>query len=80
MNIIKRFFPISAKLPTVKSLIIAIIIYVVAGAVVGTVMGLLAKLSPAIVDWLFRVVAWLADVYCSAGVVLSVLVFAKVIR
>ena len=59
-------------------LIIGIIIYLVAGAVAGAVIGLLAGIP--IVGFIFGLIGSLLGIYVTAGIVIQVLVFCKVLK
>ena len=78
MDKVKQFFPISVKGTDVKSLIVAIIIYLVVGFVGGLIIGLLGAIP--LVGWLFSIIGWLLDIYCLVGIVLAVLYFLGVLK
>ena len=69
MDILKKIFPISWKFKgEVKDLVIAIVIYVVGGFILGLIP---------IIGWLLSP---LISLYSLAGTVISILIFAKVIK
>ena len=87
METLKKIFPLSFKrVDTVANLIIGILIYLV----VGIVAGVLIALSTLIVGWIpvvGLIIGWvlgiassLIGVYVLAGIVIQILVFAKVIK
>ena len=87
MNTLKTFFPLSWKYAKdVANLIIGIIVYLV----VELVAGALITLSTQLTDWIPRVgglIAWalgivgsLIGLYTLAGIVILILVLAKVIK
>jgi len=79
MELLQKIFPISFKFAdTVANLIIGILIYVVGGAIAGTVIGLLSVLP--LIGWLFGLVGSLLGIYSTAGIVIQVLVFVKVLK
>ena len=78
MEILKTLFPFAYKAKDVSGLIIAILIHVVAGAVLGGVLGALSKVW--LVGWIFKILGSLVGIYCTAGVVISVLVFFKILK
>lgn len=87
METLKKFFPYSfKKTETVADFVVTIILYVVALVVVGAVLGLamfLLVFIPVvglILCWLLRVVSSLLGIYVLAGIVIAILVFAKVIK
>lgn len=87
MEALKKFFPLSWKYTKdVANLIIGIIIYVVVGIIASAVI----TLSTLIIGWI-PVIGWLVavvlglvgslvGVYVLAGIVIQILVFAKVIK
>ena len=78
MDTLKKFFPHAFKAVDVKSLVISIIIYLVIGIVGGLILGLLSAIP--LIGWLFSIVGALLDLYTLVGIVLAVLVFAKVLK
>lgn len=87
METLKKFFPYSFKrTQTVADLVVTIIVYLVASIVVGAVLGLamfLLAFIPVvglILCWLLGVVSSLSGLYVLAGIVIAILVFAKVIK
>ena len=86
MDTLKKFFPRAFKATDVKELIIAIVIYaiidIVCGAVIGLAAGVLALIPfiGLILAWALGVVGSLVGVYALVGIVLSILVFLKVIK
>lgn len=80
MDTLKKFFPISFKYTgSVKDLIIGIVIYLVAGLIVSFLLGLVGKILP-ILGLILGLVGGIFDLYCTVGIVLQVLVFAKVLK
>lgn len=86
MDTLKKFFPRAFKATDVKELIIAIVIYaiidIVCGAVIGLAAGILAiiPIIGLILAWALGVVGSLVGLYALVGIVLSILVFVKVIK
>lgn len=78
MEMAKKFFSQAFKATELKDLIIAIIIYIVIGAVGGAVIGLLAQIP--ILGIIFTIVGSLVDLYALIGIILSILVFLKVVK
>lgn len=78
MDLLKKYFPWSFKANDVKALVIAIIIYIVIGFVGGLIIGLLGAIP--FIGWLFSIVGGLLDLYTLIGIILAVLVFAKVLK
>lgn len=78
MDILKKVFPTAFKATDVKPLIISLIIYVLIDIVCGFVIGLLAKIP--ILGIIFSLLGSIVGLYALVGVVLSILVFVKVIK
>ena len=79
MDALKKLFPLSFKYTKdVANLIIGILLYLVVGIVGGLVIGL-TLLIP-IVNLICGLVGALLDIYVLAGIVIQILVFAKVIK
>ena len=86
MDMLKKLFPnafaASEKDNFVKALILYIVIAVI-GAVVGWVVGTLLGWIPVVgllVGLILKIAGTIVDVYAIAGVVLTLLVFFKVIK
>lgn len=87
MDTLKKFFPLSFKYTKdVANLIIGIIIYVLVGAVAGACIALATLLTVwiplvgAIIGWALGIISSLVGIYVLAGIVIQILVFAKVIK
>lgn len=81
MDILKKLFPLSFISKDLKPFIISLVIYVVAEAVCGCVIGFLASLPILkILGIIFSVLGSLLGLYALGGIVLSILVFLKVIK
>lgn len=78
MEQLKKFFPHAFKATELNPFIIALIIYVVIDVVCGAIIGLLAKLP--IIGIIFSLLGALVGLYALIGIVLSILVFVKVIK
>ncbi len=78
MDFLNKVFPISFKCTEKDAFIKALIMYVVAGVVGGLIIGLLSRIP--FVGILFGLMGYLAEVYVTAGIVLSILVFTKVLK
>ena len=75
---IRRFFPHAMQANDVKSLVITIIIYSVVNFVGGIVLGLLDAIP--LVGFVFGILGWLLSIYCAIGIVVSILIFLKVVK
>lgn len=78
MDMIKKVFPHAFKANELKSFIIVLVIYLLIDIVCGFVIGLLAKLP--ILGIIFSLLGSVVGLYALIGIILSVLVFAKVIK
>ena len=75
MDALKKYFPLSFGINTLKDLIIKILIFIVVDAICGVVIGLLAKIP--VLGIIFGLLGSLVGLYALVGVVLSILVFVK---
>ena len=78
MDMLKKFFPAAFKATEVKAFIISLIIYTLIDVVCGFVIGLLAKIP--LIGIIFSLVGSLVGLYALVGVILSILVFVKVVK
>ena len=78
MDILKKYLPHAFKVKDVNSLIVALLIYIVIDIVCGFVIGLLAKLP--IIGIVFGLGGSLVGLYALLGIVLSILVFLKIVK
>ncbi len=81
MDFLKQLFPMSFKKSSeVKDLVIRIIIYVAVLIVASLAMALVGLAGIPVLNILLGVVGWVLDIYCTAGVVLAILVHCNVIK
>lgn len=87
MATLKKLFPLSFKrTDSVANLIIGILIYLVVGIVAGaaiylaTMIGGWIPVVGPILGWALGVICTVIDVYVLAGIIIQILVFAKVIK
>ena len=78
MDILKKFFPHAFKANDQTAFIITLVIYVLIDIVCGLVIGLLAAIP--VIGFIFSLLGGLVGLYALIGVVLSILVFVKVIK
>ncbi len=78
MDMLKKYFPQAFKANEMQSFIVSLIIYVLIDVVCGVVIGILVKIP--IIGIIFSILGTLIGLYALVGIVLSILVFAKVIR
>ena len=78
MDTLKKFFPHAFKATELTAFIITLIVYVLIDVVCGFVIGLLAALP--IIGIIFSLLGSLVGLYALVGIVLSILVFVKVLK
>jgi len=78
MDMIKKFFPNAFKAKELSSFIVALVIYVLIDVVCGFVIGLLAKIP--VLGIIFSLLGSIVGLYALVGIVLSILVFVKVLK
>ncbi len=78
MDVLKQLYSFAFKAKELNDLIKALIIYVVIDIVCGLVIGLLTKLP--IVGFLFVIIGGIAGLYALGGIIISLLVFFKVLK
>ena len=87
MDTLKKIFPLSWKYAKdVPNLIIGILIHIVFGVIVGALISLSTFLTVwipvvgAILAWALGIVSSLIGIYVLAGIIIQILVFAKVLK
>ncbi len=78
MDFLKKYLPHAFKAKQTNDFIVSLIIYAAIAIVGGAIIGLLAKLP--IIGLIFSIVGAIVDLYALVGIVLSILVFVKVIK
>ena len=78
MDILKQIFPHAFKTKDVNALIVNLLIYILIDVVCGVIIGLLVKIP--IIGILFTIVGSLVGLYALVGIVLTILVYLKVIE
>ena len=80
MDIFKKFFPLSFKrTDTIGNLIVV-------GFIAGVLIGLSALITGwipvvgAIIGWILGIASSLIEIYVLAGIIIQILVFAKVLK
>ncbi len=86
METLKKYFPLSFKrTETAGDLVVGILIYLVIGLACGVVSSIAAIIAIIpLIGWIIGIVVGLAStvagLYILAGIVIQILVFAKVIK
>ena len=78
MDFIKKLFPQTRQANDLKGLLIAILIYAIVNLVGGFVLGLLDGIP--LVGFVFGLVGWVLGIYCAVGIIVSILVFFKIVK
>ena len=87
MELLKKIFPFSfKKSDDVANLVISILLHLVAAILAGAVIGLATLIVGwlpvvgAIIGWALGGIGSLIELYVIAGIVIKILVYAKVIK
>ena len=82
MDFLRKFWPSAFKLEkkVVKPFVIQLVIYVLIGVVLSVASALLGLLGIAIVNILMSVISSIVGLYCTAGIVFSILKFTGVFK
>ena len=78
MDMAKKLFPHAFKAQELNSFIITLVIYALIDIVCGFVIGLLAKIP--LIGIIFSLLGAVVGLYAFIGIVLTILVFVKVIK
>ena len=77
MCLMKSLFPHAMHAYDSKGLLIAVLIYVVVYCVGGIVLGFLDGIP--LLGFVFGAIGWVLGIYCTVGIIVTLLVFLKVI-
>ena len=75
---LKKIFPHAMQARSLKRLIIAIIIYAVVSFICGTIHGLVGGIP--LIGFVFGIVGWALGIYCTVGIIISVIVFLNIVK
>lgn len=75
---LKKYFPLSFSRSGLVGLIVTILIYLVAGAVITWVISLFSGV--AVIGLIARILSWIIDVYCFAGIIIALLAFFGMLK
>ena len=78
MDILKKVFPHAFKSTDTQPFIISLVIYLLVSIVCGAVIGLLSKIP--LIGIIFSILGSVVGLYALVGIILSILVFVKVIK
>ena len=80
MDLIKKLFPISNRATDVLGLVISIIIYLILPTLLGILSSCVSCAGISLLNWLLGVILSVIGLYCTVGIVVSILIFCKVIK
>lgn len=82
MDFLRKFWPSAFKLEkkVVKPFVIQLIIYVLVGVVLSVASVLLGLLQSDVVNALMYIISSVVGLYCTAGIVFSILKFTGVFK
>ena len=78
MNLLRKCFPYSFGVETLKDLIMTVIAYFLAVLLFGFLLGFLSKIPG--VGFVFSLLMFVLDLYCYVGVVLAILRCLKILK
>lgn len=78
MDLAKKIFPFSYRSTDVAGFVVALIIYVIVLGVCGAILGLLSHLF--LIGIIFSLLGSIVGLYSLVGLVISILVFLKVVE
>lgn len=78
MDILKKIFPHAFGATELKPFVVSLVIYVLIDIVCGFVISLLAKIP--VLGIIFSLLGSVVGLYALVGVILSILVFLKVVK
>jgi len=80
MDFLKKLLPMSFKKTETNDLVKRIVIYAVCIILAGVVAGLVMLLQIPVLNLLLGLIVSLVELYCTAGIVLAILVHCNVIK
>ncbi len=80
MDILKQIFPIAFKSADKNEFISSLIIHIILMIVGGALLGVIAALDVAVINWLLGIVGSILELYCIAGIAISILIFLKIMK
>lgn len=80
MDSLKKIWPgaFAVKKEDSKKFVITLIAYIVIGALCGAIAGLLGFIP--VLGWILGIVASIVDLYCFIGLILTILVYAQILK
>ena len=75
---LKKIFPHAMQARSIKGLIVAILIYVVVSFVGGLIHGIIGSIP--LIGFVVGIIGWALGIYCTVGIIISVLVFLNIVK
>ena len=75
---LKKIFPHAMQARNIKGLVMAIIIYAVVSFVGGIIHGLIGGIP--LVGLVVGIIGWALGIYCTVGIIISVMVFLNIVK
>ena len=75
---LKKIFPHAMQARSLKGLIIAILIYAVVSFIGGIIHGIIGSIP--LVGLVAGIIGWALGIYCTVGIIISVLVFLNIVK
>ena len=75
---LKKIFPHAMQARSVKGLIIALLIYAVVSFVGGVIHGIVGGIP--LVGFVIGIIGWALGIYCTVGIIISILVFLNIVK
>ena len=75
---LKKIFPHAMQAHSLKGLIMAILIYAVVSFIGGIIHGIIGGIP--LVGLVIGIIGWALGIYCTVGIIISVLVFLNIVK
>lgn len=75
---LKKIFPHAMQAYNVKGLVIALLIYAVVSFVGGMIHGLVGSIP--LIGLVVGIVGWALGIYCTVGIIISIMVFLHIVK
>lgn len=80
MDILKQIFPIAFKSSEKNEFISSLIIHIIVLIVGGALLALIGALDLPVLGWILGIVGSALDLYCLAGIAISILIYLKIMK
>lgn len=75
---LRKIFPHAMQARNIKGLVMAILIYAVVSFVGGIIHGLIGGIP--LVGLVVGIIGWALGIYCTVGIIISVMVFLNIVK